>query len=285
MPTNTPNISLAKPLVNEKYDVDILNENFDKLDLAMAGAIDSSDIAFTPTGNLSSTNVQNALAELDSEKANKEDVNIITDDFKKYKIVSGVIRHDGTSWSILNDSEHTSINIASVTNDTSDITINYGFTATKVVSFIASQDETFNLEGYLFGCSVGVSLSKINIFKTSQTIGGLIVWNGSAWNFSSTKGVTGVSFSSGIMTITHAYMDDYICNATTRDGVYITAVGSLGTTTTQIKFLDYAGNSITTPDTNMKFYFERSRTSGKANPQTTNIAGANIWIFGIFEVA
>ena len=40
MPTNTPNVSLAKPLVNEKYDIDILNENFDKLDLAMAVVIE-----------------------------------------------------------------------------------------------------------------------------------------------------------------------------------------------------------------------------------------------------
>ena len=73
MPTNTPNVSLAKPLVNEKYDVDILNENFDKLDLAMAGSIEfpvvtAGAVTVTPTGNLSSTNVQTALTELDSEK-------------------------------------------------------------------------------------------------------------------------------------------------------------------------------------------------------------------------
>ena len=96
MPTNTPNVSLAKPLVNEKYDVDILNENFDKLDLAMAGSIEfpvvtAGAVTVTPTGNLSSTNVQTALVELDSEKASKL--------FATNLVTNGDFSNGTTGWS------------------------------------------------------------------------------------------------------------------------------------------------------------------------------------------
>ena len=67
MATYTSKLNLKKPEGNELFNrVQDLNDNWDKID-----AIDSSDITFTPTGNLLSTNVQTALAELDSEKANK----------------------------------------------------------------------------------------------------------------------------------------------------------------------------------------------------------------------
>lgn len=95
MPTNTPNINLAKPLVTENYDIDILNENFDKLDLAMAGAIgfpvvNASAVNNTPSGNISSTNVQGAINELDNEKAGKL--------FATNLVTNGDFSNGTTSW-------------------------------------------------------------------------------------------------------------------------------------------------------------------------------------------
>lgn len=214
----------------------------------------------------------------------KEVHDIASQTGKKIKIIACVLRNNGTSWAAIDNIDHAPVNVLSVTNDTNDITITHSFTAKKVISFVACPDETFVQGGYNFGASVGLNITKINIFKSPQTIGGMIVYNGTAWNFTNTFGITGVSFSNGTLTITHNYMDGYICNANTRDGIYLPSVGSLGTTTSTIKFFDYAGNLITTPDTNMRVYFQRSAPSGKIRPDLLNVAGANIWCYGIFEV-
>lgn len=203
---------------------------------------------------------------------------------KKIKVVTCILRNTGAGWFAISDSEHSPLNILSVTNDTNDVIITYDFTAKKVLSLVAVPDETFNTEGYSFGASVGKTMSKINIFRHSKSVGGLIIYNGSTWNVSNTTGIISASFSGGILTLTHASMEGYVCNASTRDGVYLPAIGSLGTTTSQVKFFDYTGNLITVPDVNMKVYFQRSVPSAKIRPDLLAIPEANIWVYGVFEV-
>jgi hypothetical protein len=104
MPNTTTNLGLKKPLITEEYDIAIVtNDNADlldadigtklytennyivddesltssinKLDIALkdvadsVGSGDAIDITFTPYGNIVATDVQNAIEELDDEKA------------------------------------------------------------------------------------------------------------------------------------------------------------------------------------------------------------------------
>ena len=98
MPTNTSKFNLVKPLKSEKYNVDVFNGNADvidsqiysktEVDTALNGkanttttinnkalstniTINASDVPNTPAGNISATNIQNALNELDTEKVDK----------------------------------------------------------------------------------------------------------------------------------------------------------------------------------------------------------------------
>ena len=98
MPTNTSKFNLVKPLKSEKYNVDVFNGNADiidsqiysktEVDTALDGKanttttvnskalstniiINASDVPNTPAGNISATNVQNAINELDTEKVDK----------------------------------------------------------------------------------------------------------------------------------------------------------------------------------------------------------------------
>lgn len=88
MPTNTPKFNLIKPLKSEKYNVDVFNGNADiidsqiysktEVDTALNGkanttttinnqplssniTINASGVPNTPAGNISATNVQNAM--------------------------------------------------------------------------------------------------------------------------------------------------------------------------------------------------------------------------------
>ena len=98
MPTNTTKLNLVKPLKSEKYNVDVFNGNADIIDsqiysksevdtslgnkvdktttvnskaLSSNITINAGDVPNTPSGNISATNVQNAINELDTEKANR----------------------------------------------------------------------------------------------------------------------------------------------------------------------------------------------------------------------
>jgi hypothetical protein len=70
--SNTANLNLRKPtnqdIVNVATD---LSENFDKIDAHVTSptAHSGTTVVVTPTGGIAATNVQAALAELDTEKA------------------------------------------------------------------------------------------------------------------------------------------------------------------------------------------------------------------------
>lgn len=209
---------------------------------------------------------------------------------KKYKIVACVIRNDGTGWKLVPDAGHTNINVASVTNDTNYITVNFGFIAKNVVSFVACPDEEFVSIGYFIGSSVGTNYAKIRITKSKlHEVGGYIVYDGTNWVVNGAVGnLVVTSFTSGILLLTH---DDvgttYNANVTPRDTGYKCSLGSLSGTLSRISFYNSSGTLVTTPDTNMKFYF--SRTMGLnsidiINPSTIIDASGNIWCMGIFEV-
>ena len=80
-----------------------------------------------------------------------------------YKIVAGILRNTGTGWGLLTNSEHDSINVDSVSNDATQITIDYTtLGVSKVISFAVTPDETYAGD-YEVGASVGLSETNIQI--------------------------------------------------------------------------------------------------------------------------
>lgn len=208
-----------------------------------------------------------------------------------YKTVAGVIRNDGTGWAQITTGEHVPINIDSVTYDTSIIYVNHAIGAEKVVSLVCTPDETMAGKGFFCGASVGVDQSRIELFRTIN-LSAYIAYNGSAWVVSYGSGVASVTFSNGILTITHDSVSANspvgllrvpIAQVNCRNASYLVGVGTAGDTTTQIYIRDYAGNLVTTPTTDMRFYFNRSAVC-QVNPTNFVSEGGNIWIYGVFKM-
>lgn len=206
---------------------------------------------------------------------------VIGEDGKKLKIVACVIRNTGSGWKQIGGN-HIPINVSSVTQDKSKITINYSFKAKNVVSFVAVPDETMAEEDFFMGSSVGLDSANIYITQ-NKSLGSYVYYNGSTWASKGDNGIT-ATFNNGILTITHSAITGVKVSANCRDGAYIAQVGSLGTTTTQICFYDYSGKLVTTPNTKMKVYWERTSQHQPIDPATYVSSGGNIWVLGVMEV-
>jgi hypothetical protein len=260
---NTTNLGLNKPEDTDVIDEQLfLAQNFDKIDEKF-GILLGSQIKGT--------------------------------DNKKYKIVACVLRNDGSGWYALNDTGHVPVNVTSVTNTSSVITINYGFTGTKVVSLVCVPDETLAAYGFTFGASVNLDNANITVARTTQMVSAYVSYNGTGWDVT-TSGASGnvtfTSFSSttGIIILTHDPIDYAYAGATIRSGTggIDVVLESVNTTTTQIKFRDSAGNAILTPNTNMKAYVNRFSPTHSIDPNTLTTAQypfSNIWVYGIMEVS
>lgn len=219
---------------------------------------------------------------------------------KKYEIVAGVIRNsnDGNGWVLITEPavlKHSSLNVDSVSNDDSVITINYaGMGAKKTVSFLCGPDDTFQRAGLFVGASVTEANATIACHFQKKKVCDYISYNGSAW-VSQAGVVTNFAFNAGVLTLTHpkTRLDSlgYDCQVTARGTAYACQAGSISQTTTDITWTDWAGALITAPNTNMKAFFSRGEASWDVtvneNPNvlhTANYPGSNIWFIGIFEV-
>lgn len=208
---------------------------------------------------------------------------------KKYKIVACVIRQpaSGGGWGLITTSQHAPLNVASVTNDTQSITINYSFVGKNVVSLVAVPDETFVQAGYNFGSSVNVDKAFIYISAVNTPVAGYVSYNGSSWTVANTQG--GLSFgsfdASGNLVLNHNSMAGTSPIAVHSIGSpYLVKVIADSTSSTILQFTDYNGNPITTPDTNMKLQLYRQPMTLAVNPQNLKSDTGNIWVFGIMEV-
>lgn len=78
-----------------------------------------------------------------------------------------IARPTSNGWTILNDSEHTPLNVQSIEIDSGRLKINHSVTgASKIYSFSISPDETFTKYGIRAGASVGINYSFIDIYQT-----------------------------------------------------------------------------------------------------------------------
>lgn len=108
---------------------------------------------------------------------------------KNLRFIAGAIRKASAegSWEILNDSGHTPVNLATITNTSGgDLEVTYGFTAKQIISFVVGCDETF-ANRYVAGASVGLDKATITIYslETRQKVGASTVYayNGNFWIF------------------------------------------------------------------------------------------------------
>ena len=203
---------------------------------------------------------------------------------KKIKLIAGAIRNTGTGWVLINDDNHTPLNIESVVGGTSVIRINYAFEASKVISFIIASDETY-AGVYDVGASVGKEYADIDIYAKSRSIGGYVYYDGEAWDYSYSK-FTGASMTNGILTLNHENLN----HLTNQFGVC--AIGrncqviadSVGSNFITVKFLGSDGSVKTTPDDSMKVYAHRIITSVPVNPTLVQSDSGNFWFIGVMEV-
>lgn len=213
------------------------------------------------------------------------------------KIVAGVLRNIGDGWFVITSGGHTPINIDSVTNNTSVITVDYtSLGVSSVVSFIAVPDEDFN-GTYQFGSSVGLTATTINISKPIvDRLSALITHTGGG-TFTSNNGsvVPTYNASNGILTLTHSsYSSDVniplfnnLPDAVGKETIFQNSSGSAAATSTSIKMFNLDGTQKTLADPEIyRFYFERQKTAMKVNiqnPNNVSSATGNIWIFGLFN--
>lgn len=215
---------------------------------------------------------------------------------KPAMIVAGVIRNfnDGQGWRLITSSDaanHSNLNIASVTSDTTQIYVNFGGSlATNVLSVVATPDETLAQAGFIMGSSVTTSQAIIKLAKYSE-IADFVSYSGSAWQ--SMQGVFGsFSYSAGVLTMTNTAVQTndkgIVGQATPRGDTYDVGLESLSATQTQLKFFARSGGALATvADANMKAYVSRGTKLYPMDPSTVHegtYPGGNIWVFGVMQI-
>lgn len=83
---------------------------------------------------------------------------------RRLQIIAGSVRNTGDGWKWISDSAHTPVGITpTVSVVGTAIRINYGFTAKRVVTLVATPDETFAALGFIIGGSVGTTYTDLQI--------------------------------------------------------------------------------------------------------------------------
>ncbi len=220
---------------------------------------------------------------------------------KKFGIVAGVIRNQGSGWALINDGTdglmggHRPLNIDSIEYDAVQqrIKVNYPtLGAKKVISFAAVPDETFAVNGFQFGCSVAPDYCTINIGKPAPIISARVYYNGSAWVVEGKSGdgaLAATPWSGTAVRVTHASIPEaYPMVCPFGSSTYRPVIDAVTDGQTNIKFLDSSGSVVTTPDTNMDCFLYRGTGSiKKVDPNTITDAlypWSNIWLLGIMEL-
>ena len=277
------------------------------LDAATNGFATTADIAAATNDLASQADVTEAVqglatrAEVDAAVAGVPQPLAPRAPGVQYKVVAGALRKSGGTWSLISDEGHVPSNIVSVTDRGTDLRIEYGFTASKVVSLVATPDETYAVQGYSFGASVGLSGATIKIMNTKQSpIGGYCAYSSSGWTVATGNLLEATPKTGGpdnVITVTHPNPDP-------EDEIYLSITGrgpgkylyrsegagwirdDSGRGYTHVGIYDLAGAPVTAFKTDMKFFLTRLSA-----PSPTQIAPSelpegmtNIWVYGLMEV-
>ena len=210
-------------------------------------------------------------------------------------IVAGVIRNDGAGWDLITDANHDNINITSVSNDTSKIIVDYsGLSATKVVSFVVGNDETYAKLGYQVGSSVAKTQAQIFISQINSGFGGMVRYNttgGLSLPWPDDTSISSVSWDAVNLkgTITHPYIAGHIQYAPTftarRTCPANFKIDTLSGASVVFWFEDNNGTKIAPPD-GAEFLFNRASGTmiSDIDPNTVDNSIGNFWFIGVMEM-
>ena len=212
-------------------------------------------------------------------------------DGKKCKIVAGAVRNAGSVWDFIDNTGHNPMNLASVSVDSSGhLILDYGFTAKKVLTLVATPDETFASK-YTIGGSVGLSNTSFNICTIPRTLGGMVYYDESteSWDLTNSD-FTSASFntSTGCLTLYHEDLTNIITKDKFKSSVTgrqcLAVAGGMGNNMMEVFFLDLSLQPIKTPSRAMRFYATREIGSYWIDASSVVSISGNFWIFGIMEV-
>lgn len=207
-------------------------------------------------------------------------------DGKSYKMVACVVRNTGSGFDFISDTGHVPVGVTSISTavDQLSFTINYSFTASKVVSLLGTPDETLAQRGYVMGASVGLTSATFSVGQPGGW-GDYVSWNGSAWtSLNGYVTATSMNGTSGLITCTHEDMSPVSGQVNCRSFNYRAAAASLGTTTTGLYLVNNSGVSLKTANTtDCQFFISRTGSRRVKMTELTQ-ANSNIWIYGVFEV-
>lgn len=212
---------------------------------------------------------------------------------KKIKILAGVVRNSGTGWEYINDSGHEPLNLTAVSVDSNGrLKIEYGFTASKVLSLVAAPDEKFARQ-YTIGGSVGLDNTLFNIYTLPQTYGGMVgISNNSVT-------VTNSSFTSGSFNQTTGEIKLYHPTLSTLNGkekfnisaicnnaTYEPVIGSQGNDYVSLYLKNSSNGTILKDTTGLSINLVSNRIVNANFIDASNIVSAdgNFWIYGVMEI-
>ncbi len=211
------------------------------------------------------------------------------------KIVSGVIRNEGSGWELIEDSFHTGINIDSVSNDASKITVDYtSIGATKVISFLVGCDETYASLGYSVGSSVAKTKAEIYPSKIAGNgCSGLLRYNSADGGtitapFGQDFGFTSMAWDSVNKWVVIGH-DSIEANHLSQQPIITprrtcnpARIESVSANETSFYFVDSSGTKIDPVDGD-QFFFSRGTDyiKAKMNPNDVNNPIGNFWFIGV----
>ncbi len=137
-----------------------------------------------------------------------------------------------------------------------------------------------------------------------RSLNAYITYDGANFQVASSS-VTGVSvsFSAGVLTVNHPAGSASIppIVQTRYNNSVIAMVDSFGASSFTVRFVDFAGNAVTTPNTSMRLSFSKAElhkvgaaTSGdvlfdlgygQVDANNLAVAGGNLWFVGVFQDA
>lgn len=212
---------------------------------------------------------------------------------RKYRLISGVIRNTGSGWGLINDAGHQPSGISGVTVGADHIVLAHSVGALKVSSLQVTPDETFAGMDIRVGASVGLTETRLYVYREpADRISDYIQWDATNGWTSLYGTVSGLSFASGVLTVTHEDLgiDKHSSLVVSNRGGILAQAGGMTATTFQVAF--YSGSfgsltSVTTAAATMRFWMTRygRRASVPAiDPTTLSHASGNFWITGLMEV-
>lgn len=268
--------------------------------------INSDDVE--NVSNVVGATTSDALNTLDTDKedlSNKQNSLILDGTGKKYATIDAInsakpffcaVRNIAGTWTLIIDAIHFySDNIISVANATLTNAVINIQPVVKVGTVVATTDETYARYGLFVGCTVSTTTIGIDVYK--KGLDGYISYDGANWVYNPGQGVlisaSDITFSydtvNGILTVTHTIASgdtsEYGISVQKRSSMTAidTYVGVVTLTSFQVYFKDATTQAaITTPNTNMKFFFNRDMI-WKVPNSILGLTYSNIWLSGTFK--